>query len=110
MDAATKEAEQEAKSKASDDPSAKELEAEARKKEAVRLLKKEASDADITGLCKRIAEGLGYDDISGLVMSREELNQAIISLDDEYYEGKEKETEKLFDIVDKCMDVIIDEE
>lgn len=78
----------------------------AKRSAAVKKFKAAVKDAGLSGICGRIQRGMGADDVSALMMPKDELLQTITDLDDEYYEGQSDKIDKLFDICDECMDMM----
>ena len=74
--------------------------------EAVNQFKRAVKDAGLSTICNRIQKGMGASDVSALMVPRDELQQIIVGLDDEYYEGQTAKIEKLFDICDHCMEIM----
>ena len=68
---------------------------EAKRNEAVEQLKEYVKEAKLESLCSRITAGMGADDVSALLMSKQELERTINDLDDEYFESHVSEVEQV---------------
>ena len=70
---------------------------------AAKQLKQYVKDANLEDLCSRITRGMGTDDLSALLMPKDDLEKTIVDLDDEYFESRIDDVEKLYEIVAECM-------
>lgn len=71
--------------------------------QAAKQLKQYVKDANLENICSRIIKGMGANDLSALLMSKDDLEKTITDLDDEWFEGHVSGVEKLLEIVAECM-------